>query len=273
MQKDNKLGDSKGIVDVAGNDFAIGKKEILCVDTQTGARCQIVEYTSDRGMSYEEALEKYNYATGAGTPTAWLVSKNAPFGWQGTDFRQVALAVGLAASSTYNGKSRFFKISKPSTGTQQAKVHKDDLHDKFSIMKGQKRMDEVKRQWKHQYKEFEHKCMHKTCSNPTCAYAARKSKRFVLVVRHTPCLFCYVCTCILECRSTAAGFGCVLLATLPCYRRAPLTRRPWCFLYGRAQGAMLSMWDIITNEMKNARQDSKMKIVRIQFDDERLVGA
>ena len=72
VQKDNKLGDMKSIVDVAGSNFAIRNKEKLWTDQATHASCQMVEYSSDRGIGWEEIFGKYEAAVEDGRKVQFL---------------------------------------------------------------------------------------------------------------------------------------------------------------------------------------------------------
>ena len=96
---------------------------------------------------------------------------------------QVALCIGLAASSTHAGRSRFYQVFKPATGNDAKKIHRDDIQSRYKQVKNP---DDVKDDWIRQHAMYENKCSHYTCNDANCQYGRRKKIQFVLTVRFFP---------------------------------------------------------------------------------------
>lgn len=91
---DAAFANDKGIVDVAGSNFHISDREHLWNDKH-GVPCELVEYTSDRGVSWTEAYSKYSTGKAQGR-TAFFMRKKYPiFQYPHDSIRQIALAISL----------------------------------------------------------------------------------------------------------------------------------------------------------------------------------
>jgi hypothetical protein len=101
-------GFTSGILDVQGESFQITKTDRLHEDPHTKAPAELVEFTSDRGISWEVAFEKYTEGKQAGTTATFYVKQNVPFGYpKAHPHRAVCLAIGIGRGKSSRGKSRY----------------------------------------------------------------------------------------------------------------------------------------------------------------------
>eukprot|EP00035_Acanthoeca_spectabilis_P008607 m.156177 g.156177 ORF g.156177 m.156177 type:complete len:1736 (-) comp14428_c0_seq4:94-5301(-) len=171
-------GISEGIVDVAGDNFEVESRDIIALDPDTRAKTELITYTSDRGVSWDDAYERYKESYDEDRKSAFfLKGRQPPFGYQGTAVRRYALAIQIGKSSS----SRLYKVIKPASGHESGTKSREDLKLKWQLLLHTKEsINEVQDQWTAHYEEAADKCGHKNCTNADCTYGLRKKKRYVV---------------------------------------------------------------------------------------------
>jgi hypothetical protein len=160
IQTDRKLsGDySGGIVDVHGDDFEIVERSVIHVDEESGAKAELIEYTVDRGMSYEAAFQLYTETRAAGAQASFCEGRRAPHGYKRDHtFRQVSLMIGRVTGMSRSGRSQLFKLMLPASGAQRGNRHRREIRERWKTVKDLKLVAEA---WKKQYGDAAKKCGH-----------------------------------------------------------------------------------------------------------------
>ena len=127
---------SEGIVDVSGESLKVTEKEILHTDKMSGAHVELVTVELDRGIPWEEALNRYQKAKEQGRNVMFLRSKNVPFGYpHSSEKRQVCLVIARAGDrKTKMGRSMFYGQHKPAAGISPTDIHRENLRDKNIVV-------------------------------------------------------------------------------------------------------------------------------------------
>jgi hypothetical protein len=179
----------------------VKSREIVQVQKDSGAEVQHCIVEIDRGVSFETAKERLDSAKAAGKDAFFVQARSRPFGWpragsHGISSNPFALAIGRPDGSASCGKSRFFRLQKPSTGYASQDMHINTVKQKFRVV-GQDAcrsesgaaegdgdaadsLQEVESGWDAAYSRFKDHCLHHNCAKLDCGYGKRVQVRHVL---------------------------------------------------------------------------------------------
>ena len=161
---------SEGITDVTGESMTVGSSEVIYKDKLSKSDVNMVTVILDRGISWDEALKRYQTAKDENRNVMFLRSKNPPFGYpRDSPVRQVSLVIARAGEGVGSrNRSMFYGVHKPAQGIMGTDLHKNNLQDKNKVVQiynkdmrfevadeENRRMDPSELDNEHQQKVFE----------------------------------------------------------------------------------------------------------------------
>lgn len=108
-------------------------------------------YSIDRGVSFEEAHDRYTAARIEGRKAYFLLNRNSGFGHPSdSSYRPVALAVARKIGNSCS----WFRLFKPTMGVTKSDTHRDKLTTSWLVKKPEKKSflgKTIEEMWKEQH--------------------------------------------------------------------------------------------------------------------------